>query len=354
MKKVDKIKQDILQTIPKITEDLLDHKSFVKFEDKLNNFIHFQDESEINSLLDISRKQLDVDHQIILEKIIQTQSSKILVTYNNKKWYVYSLKFIPISVLHEDPNAKMKSKLNKKADIEYYFKKRKLIDKNSEVVMMDYLVSQSQLEQIKISDVSNYLKTFIEGNSLKSDVQFPYNFDPDASLDGLLYIPLIFMEPLDCEFFDHKISEVFHNNQKQLINTVNRLQNTLDEIAVEMCESQNMQIYPNYIYDPFECLEMSLNNVFYDMCFHILSNLTKHHLYPHKICLIKEGKRLHFTAYTKDEEDLVKDCFLDFPAHNLCIVTMEMMKHQLVDENQVRIIKDEENIVTMKYIGNLH
>lgn len=313
-----------------------------KFENELNDLVHFKTESDIHKLLEESKSQLGLDEQLILEKIIQSQSAKILVgTKNNKNMFYYSLKFIPMSVLFAQEPKEYSSKITKKIDLNPVFKKRKFLHRHSEIIMMNNFVSQTQLEQISYSQISKYLKDFVQeqGDPLETvfDIKFQHNYG------DILYVPLIFIEPLDVDSFETISFNI----------DPNMIQVTLDEIADHMSDEDQFQLYPYPIYDPYECLEMSLGRIFVDMCDQVIKEMQDNHIPMNELYVIKSSLKLIFSATDKEGEEII-NCSLDFPVNTACVSAMEAFKAYLLEENIGKTLEDSPNKVLMKYIGNLH
>lgn len=331
----------IINFIKKIQTDQPSLKEEDNFQDDLNNLIHFKKEADIVKLLEESKKELDLAEQLMLEKIIQTFSAKIIVT-QSKKYYTYSLKFIPISVLHEIEPENYSEVINKKYDLNPVFKKYKFLHRHSEIVMMNKFVSQTQLEQISYSQVSNYLKDFIDSQALNLDVTFKIPFKHEYG--SLLYIPLIFIEPLNVHPFDNIVMNVDSN----------KIQLALDEMADKMSDDQNMKMYPYPIYDPYECLEVSLSNIFLDMSIASLNDvLNVPYIKVANLSIIKDRNKLIFNA-SDDKGEEIMHCSLEFPVNSICVSTMEQLKFYFIEEYIGKVIEDKPEAITMRYIGHLH
>jgi len=332
---------DLIFEFMKKLEKLTGPEQF-ELENELNDLVHFKTESDIYKLLEESKSKLGLDEQLMLEKIVQSQSAKILVTTkNNKNMFYYSLKFIPVGVLFAQEPKEYSSKIPKKFDLNPIFKKRKFLHRHSEIIMMNNFVSQKQLEQISYRHISKYLKNYVEekGDPLETvfDIKFEHEYGES------LYIPLIFIEPLNVESFE-MISFSIDANFMQL---------ALDEMADHMAEDGQFQLYPYPIYDPYECLEMSLGHIFVDMCNQVIRDMQDRHIPMDELYVIKSSLKLIFSAVDKSGDEII-NCSLDFPVNSVCVSTMEAFKSYLLEENIGKLVEDSPNKIKMKYIGNFH
>lgn len=336
------MKKNANNTIFKFMKKLesLSGEEVIELEDYLNTLVHFKNESEIFKLLEESKANLALDEQLALEKIVQSQAAKIIVG-DNKKLFCYSLKFIPISILYAKEPTEYSSKIPKKCDLNPLFKKRKILHRHSEIFMMNNFVSQSQLEQISYKHISKYLKSFVDEKQDPLETTFDIKFEHNYGEP--LYIPLIFIEPLNVYSFETISFDV----------DPNMIQLTLDEIADTMSDDQSFQIYPYPIYDPYECLEMSLGQIFVDMCGQVIMDIQDKHISMSDLYIIKSGLKLIFSAVDKEGDEII-NCSLEFPVNSVCVTTMEAFKAYLMDENIGKLTKDEPNKILFKYIGNLH
>lgn len=323
--------------------ETLSNDEWIELDLKMNEYVHDESKNtKLSEMIEKSKKELNDQERYSFEASIHRSATNLFV-FNEKNLTEerVSLYLLPISLVWNEAHRPktVESFFDKQVNIEKILKQYKLIDRKSTAVFLPHLISFNQLENSKIKDLSDYLKNFVQTEDILN-LQLPAKFEADS--EDVLFIPLIISE------------SVFTNNV--FIDNYDNLDSykvaEISEVLSNELSSENCLIIPEKFSEFHESLSSYKSFLFFDQVMYHLEQANALKIPIKTIYLIKQANAILFSATDNDNNEIYNISITS----NSERILMEMFTnshHSLVEENQVKLLKEEINVLTFNYIGHL-
>lgn len=323
--------------------ETLSNDEWIELELRMNEFVHDESKNiKLVEMIEKSKKELDDQERYSFEASMHRGSTNLFV-FNEKTLTEerISLYLLPISLVWNEAHRpkKVDSFFDKQVDIEKILKQYKLIDKKSHAVFLPNLISFNQLENSKVKDLSNYLKNFIKTEDFLN-IELPVKFSSD--LDEVLFIPLIISESVFT-------TNVFIDNYDDLSS---KKMAEISEVLSNELSSENCLVIPEKFSEFHESLSSYKSFMFFDQIMYYLDQANALKIPIKTVYLIKQNNAVLFSATDKENNEIY-NISINSNSERILMEIYTNSQFSLTEENQVKLLKEENNVLTFNYIGNL-